>query len=189
MRLATSIPIALAIMFSLDASFALGAEKDILESALKNPLLGRLHNGKSVKYGNPNLIAAEKALTNVSKPWTVPKIVRIYLKEKALWMDKLKERIKNNNPEMWPTARAESKRMAHLATVLGASRDPRAAFALESGIAEDRLVGGFSAIEAIHDYFLKLPCYKQLPPGKPSAGNIGPDMARDAKLWLRLNRE
>ena len=103
-------------------------------------------------------------------------------------MDKLKERISDNNPEMWPNALIEAERIAHLATVLGASCDPRAALALESGIAEEGLIGGFSAIEAIHTYFLDNPRYKRPPIEGPFGGNGGPAMIRDVKRWLRLNR-
>ena len=188
MRFSEKLGIAFAILVSLNAGFAADIEEDILEHALKNPLLNRTYDGKTVKYGNPALIEAEKELCDIPRPWTVHKMVRIYLREKAIWMAKLKERIRDNNPEMWPNALIEAERIAHLATVLGASCDPRAALALESGIAEEGLIGGMSAIEAIHTYFLDDPRYKRPPIEGPFGGNGGPAMIRDVKRWLRLNR-
>jgi hypothetical protein len=96
---------------------------------------------------------------------------------------------------MWKGMNSESTRCGHLATLLAASGDPRAAVVL--GAAFDaafgntpEFPGGIRVLEGIHIYFLNDPRYRQLPPGEMEVStNLYPAMTRQVKQWWTLNKE
>src|SRR5207247_454792 len=117
------------LIFGLGCLPASAEEQDILKAVLKNPL-GITTDGKPAKYGDPNLDMAVKGLSDISQPWTVPKLAKIFNSESSEWVRKIKQLITEKKNQMWASSSDEDRRIAHLARVLAASRDPRAALTL-----------------------------------------------------------
>jgi hypothetical protein len=98
------------------------------------------------KYGDPGLARAEQDLSDIPRPWTVPKMIAIFKKGQ-------------------PQCVQEPARCESLARVLAASRDPRAAVALGDTFGrwypDQALV-----IQAFFDYFVKDMYYGLAPDDK-----------------------
>src|SRR5690349_11837594 len=82
------------VMIILSPSRLWSEERDILDS-LKGHELGIIvqdpesHRYVPVKYGDPRLARAEQDLFDVPRPWTVPKMINIFKKEREEWPRKI----------------------------------------------------------------------------------------------------
>lgn len=110
------------------------AQPDILDRAAANPRDSRVSDGKggmrTPRYGDHALEQAERALTDIPRPWTVERILAAYA-----------------------TASAPERR-AHLLRVLAASRDPRGGLALGNALDDEALDVRVAATFGLLDYFL-----------------------------------
>ena len=153
----------LIVIFFLRAVAAPAMEADILETAEGRPL-GILVDGKPAKYGDPQLADAVDALSDISRPWTVPKIIGLFKRDTSEWLRKFEKAKAEKADRMWKGSEQEAKRCGQLATILAASRDRRAAVVL--GEAMDN-VPEFPGLEKVmiglYDYFLPDPRYQRLP--------------------------
>jgi hypothetical protein len=112
-------------------------EQDILKFAAKNPI-GYREDHEIPKYGDPYLVQAADKLSDIPRPWTVPKMIRLFEKEKG-------------------------ERSRYLARVLAASRDPRAALVLGQALDDPGFDKHNGAHSALFDYFVEDDSYG-LPP-------------------------
>lgn len=159
-------------------------ELDILEIAKKHPL-NIYVNGAPAKYGDPNLAAAVEHLAELPHPWTVPKIIELYQQECSTWLRKMENPEKRDFP--WEGWKEDQKRCGYLATLLAASRDPRAAVALMKTI--ESSPGQGKAVTGLVNYFLPNPRYHRLPPNPVATTNMLGVYEGEVKAWWRLNRE
>ena len=93
---------------------------DILEYAKENPLNITTNAPGTPGYGDPFYKEAVAQLSDISPPWTVPKIIDEFEHEHAEWIRLLKQ----NRPT--PVERLLQLRCRSLIRVLAASRDSRA---------------------------------------------------------------
>jgi hypothetical protein len=149
--------VAVAILFP---SRGWSDEPDILDSLkghelgikTQDPQSGRI---VSVKYGDPHLARVEEYLSDIPRPWTVPKMIDIFKKERetSLKIMALPRQTKSDAEERQRQWLRESERFESLARLLAASRDPRAAVALGDTFdrwdPEQPIV-----ISALFDYFV-----------------------------------
>ena len=177
------------ILLAVDASAA--AERDIMEIARERPLHITV-NGDPAKYGDPNLAAAVDALEDIPQPWTVPAIIEVFDKESSAWLRKLQAQVDKGSDQMWEGWEKESKRCGHLATLLAASRDPRAALVLGQALENPQSPGGVRVLEGLFHYFLPDPRYHQIHlevHGPQAYTNFYPEMGRRVRLWWTMNKE
>jgi hypothetical protein len=130
-------------------------EKDILATAEANPL-GMTVNGKPAKYGDLYLERAVNGLPDIPMPWTVPKMVGIYERERDVWLQHFQQAIDLRGNRLAPNWKAESDRCGYLARVLAASQDPRAAVTLGATLdkSENTTIWD-SAERGLFDYFVR----------------------------------
>lgn len=173
------------------AAASSAAERDILEIAKEHPLRISV-NGVPANYGDPQLAAAVDALVDIPRPWTVPAIIDVFGKESSAWLRKLQAQIDKKSEVMWEGWEKESKRCGHLATLLAASRDPRAALVLGKALDRPDFPGGIRVVEGLYNYFLPDPRYHQIHlehHGPEASTNLYPEMTRRVRLWWTMNKE
>jgi hypothetical protein len=173
---------------------AVAIETNILDIAKTHPL-GVTVNGVPAKYGDPDLAKAADALADVSRPWTVPKIIEICQSDSAAWLRKLQHQRDIKSDNMWDGWEKEQKRCEHLVHLLSASRDPRVAVlfgkALDSPDWPD-VPAAIAMIQGLYDYFFHDPKYHRLPAkddGPYVSTNLLPEEERRVRLWWKLNKE
>jgi hypothetical protein len=145
-------------------------EPDIMELVQVNPLNITTSAGKP-KYGDPDLDEAVYALADIPRPWTVPKIIEAF----------------NHSP--W-----DEERRSHLATLLAASRDPRAAVILIKALEYHSTAIVHHSRTGLYYYFLPDARYRRLPPDPKEQGihfytNFIPEMDRRVRAWWALNKD
>jgi hypothetical protein len=167
-------------------------ENDILATAAANPL-GMTVNGKPARYGDLYLEQAVNGLPDIPMPWTVPKMVGIYERERDVWLQQFQQAIDLRSNRLWPNWKAESDRCGYLARVLAASQDPRAAVALGTTLDEtkDTTIWG-SAERGLFDYFVRDMDYA-LPPEQRHhgilAGSFLVEESAAVERWWVANKD
>jgi hypothetical protein len=163
-------------------------EQDILEIARANPLNVTV-NGTLAKYGDPDLAAAVQGLDAIPHPWTVPKMIELFQKETNEFLDKTKQ--KSSVDPL--TAEWKEQQCGYLATILAASRDPRACIVLMNSFESSQssyFPGAMKVITGLRSYFVSNPHYHRLPRKEPgAASNLIPLWISDVKEWWKLNKE
>jgi hypothetical protein len=159
------------VMVILSPSRLWSEEQDILDS-LKGHELGitvqdpQSHRYVPVKYGDPRLARAVQDLSDIPRPWTVPKMINIFRKEREEWPRRIQAFSQQADSDAEEMQRHWSKRFESLARVLAASRNPRAAVILgdtsNTWSPDQALV-----IMALFDYFVG-DMYYGLPPDDKS---------------------
>lgn len=163
-------------MAVLSPSRVYSEESDILDSLRGHELGIEVQDPQSsrfvsVKYGDPGLARAEENLSDIPRPWTVPKMIGIFKKESRAWPQRilaLPQQTDADAQEMQRQWLRESKRCRYLARVLAASRDPRAAVALGDTL-DTEYPDKTGVISALFDYFVQ-DMYYGLPPEKTAKG-------------------
>jgi hypothetical protein len=166
-------------------------ERDILDIAKERPL-GTIVNGKPARYGDYDLGKAVDGLADIPHPWTVPKIAELFEKETTAWLLKLQHARKIKGEDMWNGWENKRKRCGYLATLLAASRDPRAALVLGKSLENPDSPGDIEAITGLLHYFVNDPRYHQLPADKDeplASTNLIPIFDRMVRQWWKLNKE
>jgi hypothetical protein len=167
-----------------------GAESDILDLAKRKPLQITVDD-KPAKFGDPRLAEAIEALTDLPRPCTVPATIKIFEQESHVWLRKLKQREDEKNPQMWAGWEQEAERCGHFATLLAASRDPRAAVALCRTLDNPTFPGGIRVrvIDGLYNYFLSDARFHKVPPEHTGvyAGDFT-QIVRQVKKWWALNK-
>jgi len=102
------------------APASIKVEPDILEFAERHPL-GFSTSAGPAKYGDPELAKAVERLTDIPRPWTVPRILVLFEEIKQSW---------DTHDQDGKAFERYRQRSGDLARVLASSRDPRAALAL-----------------------------------------------------------
>jgi len=161
-------------------------DPDILEIAKKQPL-NIFVNGAPAKYGDPDLAAAVEHLGTLPHPWTVPKIIELYQQECSTWLRKMQNPERRDFP--WEGWKEDAKHCGYLATLLAASRDPRAAVALMTTIESSESPGQDKAVNGLVRYFLPDPRYHRLPPKPVSSTNLFWVYEGEINAWWRLNKD
>jgi len=178
----------LAVFIALTAA-SCATERDILEIAKEHPL-GISFNGVPAQYGDPDLAKAVDALADIPHPWTVPIIIEAFEKESSAWLRKLKTQVDEKNNQMWDGWRNEQDRCGHLATLLTASRDPRAAVALGQTLNTPMFPGELQVVTGLYRYVLGDPRFQRLPPTGPEfSTDFFVKESRDVKLWWKINKD
>lgn len=168
---------------------------DIIDAALERPVVTRV-DGELVRFGNQRLDEAERALRDgLPRPWTFAGILPLFEMAMADWLAGADsaDRVERNEQ------RYRDAVVGHLANVLAASRDPRAALVLgrfveESGsppVRQGRFMRG------LLDYFVDNPAYVGAPASSRasrgggavgSGGNMLPYLLERTQSWLVANR-
>ena len=170
-------------------------EEDILEIAQRHPL-HIISSAGPVKYGDPDLDDAVAGLSDIPHPWTVSKIIAAFEDERREWAQKMELRERGANSFTEAQYEEECKRLRRLAMLLAASRDPRAAVALEKAYDEkphfEFLKG--RVMRGLYSYFLSDPRYRSLPKEEEDTevrfySNFLPEMNRRVLAWRKLNDE
>jgi len=180
---------ALVILLLSVTTFA--AERDILDIAKEHPL-GITVNNVPAKYGDPDLAKAIDSLGDIPHPWTVPKTIELFQQEIVAWQRKLQHQRDIKSDYMWDGWEREQKRCGYLATLLAASRDPRAAVVLGEDFGTPDLPGWFEVMTGLLHYFVYDPRYRQLPAEERRpvvSTNLIPIWNREVKLWWELNKK
>ena len=168
-------------------------EQDILTS-LKGHELGfqvqdpQSHRLVPAKYGDPHLVRAEQDLSDIPRPWTVPKMIDIFKKEREEWRRKIAALPPGSeSTQLWMKWQ---DRCESLARVLAASRDPRAAVALGEAF-EKWSPEQASEMEAMFYYFVS-DYYYGLPANakerKWESGNLLELTIPATKRWWNDNK-
>jgi hypothetical protein len=180
----------LVIFFTIMASAMVpAAERDILEIAEERPP-NDLVGGNPKQYGDPDLEKAVHALADIPHPWTVPTFIELFRRETSSWLQKLQGQIDKKSDQMWEGWRNERDRCGYLATVLAASRDPRAAMELGKALDTPSFPGATQAVIGLNQYFLPDPKYHRLERMGPIATtNILPYWEREVRQWWNLNKD
>jgi hypothetical protein len=170
-------------------------EQDILTS-LKGHELGFLvqdpqsHHPVPAKYGDPHLAKAEQVLSDIPRPWTVPKMIAIFKKDRAEWWRKIAAIPRERAAESTEMQFKWDDRCQALTRVLAASRDARAAVVLGEG-SEKWSPEQFYMIDAMFDYFVG-DMYYGLPPDakerKWETGNMLELTYPATKRWWNDNK-
>ncbi len=156
-------------------------------------------NGIAVSEGDPLLVKAAHALTDLPQPVTVPELVQVFAEESKEWTQhnyKVQAMSMDDpNRVMWKTSLAEDQRIGNLARVLAASHDPRAAVALGNTLDTSGFpfYGKSGAYEGLFDYFVHDLGYG-LPPEQrdkiPRAfTNVLPWEDAAVQRWWAANRD
>lgn len=161
-------------------------ELDVLFLAMINPADVTI-NGTRLPYGDRRVLEAEMALKDIPRPWTVPKLIKIFERESQDWSKQLKEKIDACDPVMWPNHIEDRKHLEHLATLLAVSRDPRAILVLGNSLETQNHPAGASIEHAFYTHLVFHPDYHAIEI-KPSAGSTG-GFGREAKNWWSLNKK
>jgi hypothetical protein len=167
-------------------------QPDIIDAVLERPLDVAI-DGELVRFGSPPLDEAERALRDgLPRPWTYESILPLFERATADWLARAEsdDQLERN---LQPYRNAV---IGHLAIVLAASRDPRAALALGRIVEDPNLasVRKVHFMRGLRDYFIDNPVYV-LPPTRPAAGNLVSgftnalpyDLER-AQSWFVANR-
>jgi hypothetical protein len=157
---------------------------DILDAVLQNPRDTTV-NGVPVRFGDPDLDAAELALHDLlPRPWTVGRLVPLFEAAAA-------QTGRAFESDADPRAYEESSAlMRHLGSVLAASRDARAAAALGLVLEGERFPAMCPLAMALRSYFGTGAGYQPLPepPGIRAFTNACPYEMDRARRWFQLNR-
>jgi hypothetical protein len=125
-------------------------ERDILEIAAERPLEVSVA-GTPARFGDPELAMAVDRMSDVPRPWTVPRIAALFDSGSGAWLGKLTEVLGRGDSLMWSTADAERERLGDLARVLASSRDARAAVVLGRTLDNEDHPAGWAVAWAIFD--------------------------------------
>lgn len=187
-----TVQILISLFLILQHANASDAERDIMEIAKERPLNVTV-NGVPAKYGDPTLDAAVDALGDIPRPWTVPKIIEVFNAETAAWLRKFQAQIDKKSEQMWEGSDREEKRCGYLATLLAASRDPRAAVVLGAALDNrPEFPGAICVFDGLYYYFVRDPAYRQLPTETFApyfSTNLFPEEMRRVEQWWALNKE
>jgi len=173
-----------AVAFALHAHLA-AQEPDILELVKVNPLTTSAGNPK---YGVPDLDQAVDALADIPRPWTVPKIIEAF--NNSPWMQDFRLH-GAGGVSGWGK---DAERQSHMATLLAASRDPRAAPILIKALEYPSTTIVSHARQGLYYCFLPDARYHRLPPDPEKEGihfytNFIPEMDRQVRAWWALNKD
>jgi hypothetical protein len=178
------------LLLSIAAVTARAQERDILDSVLERPQTIVIYQ-TAVRFADAGLDSAERSLHDVlPRPWTLSRILPLFEAAATREADP-------QPPTANPADRVQDEWVAlveHLGAVLAASRDPRAALAL------DRLIRGPDSmvkcriIESFLMYFNAEPGYRRPQPEqsadvRPRFVNICTIRTEQYNKWWNLNRE
>lgn len=181
---------ALGLALFASSRTALAQQQDIIDAALERPLDVRI-DGELVRFGNPPLDEAERALHDgLPRPWTFASILPLFELATADWL----ARVDSDDRGERDLERYRNAVVGHLAIVLAASRDPRAALALGRFVEDPDFasVRKVRFMRGLRDYFVDDPAYESPPRrlggGGPMGGNAFAFLLEQAQSWLSTNR-
>ena len=172
------------LVTALTAAAVHAQDVDILDAVLKDPRDVTV-NGAPVRFGDPELDAAELALRDVlPRPWTVPRIVPLFEAAAAQF-------VRSGGINGDPRAYEEwTALMRHLGRIVAASRDSRAAVALGLVLDGERFPAMCPLAMGLRDYFGDGVGYQPVPePGLTASTNACPSYIDRARRWFQLNRQ
>lgn len=165
---------------SLATATILATDKDILEIVKENPLPNPEGRARG-EYGDLSLTRAVQGLADIAHPWTVPKMIDLYRQETSLFTATPKPKGFDWNKEQG--------RCRNLATLLAASRDPRAAMELMHSMEDQRVPNTGSIVDGLTNYFLQDSKYRRIEQRRYASTNMLPEMKQDVENWWKLNNE
>jgi hypothetical protein len=133
---------------------AYSTNADILAFARQHPA-GYKYRERAIDCGDANMEEAIKILTDIPHPWTVEKLAPIYIRERDAYTNRLDYLRGRDIHYMWPKAAKEARHCGCLATVLAASRDPRAAAVLGHSLEVADCPDATKTWEGLFEYFLE----------------------------------
>ena len=163
-------------------------EKDILDIVKENPSRDPGRH-VAIEYGGDTwLEIAVHGLGGVGRPWTYSKIIDLYHEQLSQRSKMIQDRSSLEKKEEFEKV---EKQCGYLATLLAASRDPRAAIELMKSWHRPGVYGFVEASidNGLHRYFVDDTKYKQSPMRRIASTNIGPELDEQLRNWWKLNRE